>query len=39
LRYRDSNERWWAYEEIEASPSVDPLLAEIDAGPNGIFWG
>jgi Protein of unknown function (DUF3024) len=36
---RDSNERWWPYEEIQTSASVDGLLAEIDADPTGIFWG
>jgi DUF3024 family protein len=39
LYCRDSNERWWAYEDIGTSASVDPLLAEIDADPTGIFWG
>jgi Protein of unknown function (DUF3024) len=35
----DSGGRWWSYEEIEPTPSVDPLLAEIDRDPTGIFWG
>jgi hypothetical protein len=35
----DSNERWRPYENIETSASIDPLLAEIDADPTGIFWG
>lgn len=35
----DRNERWWAYDNIDASGSVDPLLAEIDEDPTGIFWG
>lgn len=35
----DSNERWSPYEDILPNASVDPLLAEIDADPNGIFWG
>jgi hypothetical protein len=35
----DRNERWWPYENIGTSASVDPLLAEIDADPTGIFWG
>jgi hypothetical protein len=39
LYCRDGNERWWAYEGIGTSASVDPLLAEIDADPTGIFWG
>lgn len=36
---RDRHERWWPYDEITSSASVDPLLAEIDADPTGIFWG
>ena len=39
LYCRDSNERWWPYDQVAPSPSVDPLLAEIDADPTGIFWG
>lgn len=35
----DRNERWWPYDEIGPSTSVDPLLAEIDTDPTGIFWG
>lgn len=35
----DRNERWWPYDDIETSTSVDPLLAEIAADPTGIFWG
>lgn len=35
----DRNERWWPYDDITPSASVDPLLAEIDADPTGIFWG
>lgn len=35
----DRNERWWSYDNIGSSQSVDLLLAEIDADPTGIFWG
>lgn len=35
----DRNERWWPYDNIGPSASVDPLLAEVDADPIGIFWG
>ncbi|MFI4991550.1 MAG: DUF3024 domain-containing protein [Solirubrobacterales bacterium] len=35
----DSGERWWPYDDVGPSASVDPLLAEIDADPTGIFWG
>jgi hypothetical protein len=39
LYCRDSNERWWPYDDIGPSASVDALLTEIDADPTGIFWG
>jgi Protein of unknown function (DUF3024) len=39
LYCRDSNDRWWRYDDIAPSASVDALLAEIDADPTGIFWG
>jgi hypothetical protein len=39
LYCRDRNERWWPYDGIGPTASVDPLLAEIDADPTGIFWG
>ncbi len=35
----DRNERWWPYDEVEPSPSVGVLLAEIASDPTGIFWG
>ncbi len=35
----DRNGRWWPYDDIAPSASIDPLLAEIDADPTGIFWG
>ena len=39
LYSRDRNERWWADDGVRPSTSVDPLLAEIDTDPTGIFWG
>jgi Protein of unknown function (DUF3024) len=39
LYCRDSNERWWPYDGIGPTSSVDPLLTEVDADPTGIFWG
>lgn len=39
LYWRDSNLRWHLYDLIDPSPHVDPLLAEIQADPTGIFWG
>jgi DUF3024 family protein len=34
----DSQGRWHAYGAAAAS-NLDPLLAEVDADPTGIFWG
>lgn len=39
LHCADRNGRWWPYHELAPSRSIDPLLAEIDADPTGIFWG
>ena len=39
LYRRDRNERWWPYPGVATSATLDPLLAEIDADPTGIFWG
>jgi hypothetical protein len=35
----DSGGRWWPYEGIGPTATVDPLLAEIERDPTGIFWG
>ena len=39
LYCRDRNERWLPYDGIGPTAGVEPLLAEIDADPSGIFWG
>lgn len=39
LYYRDRNERWHAYDLVNAAPTVAPLLEEIDKDPTAIFWG
>ena len=31
--------RWHRYERLPQAPSVDALLAEVEADPTGIFWG
>ena len=31
--------RWHRYEDFPAASGVGPLLAEIDADPDGVFWG
>jgi len=35
----DSNGRWHVFDEVRPSPTVEPLLAVIEADPTGIFWG
>jgi Protein of unknown function (DUF3024) len=39
LYWRDGRDRWHHYDTVEPTASVDPLLAEIEADPTGIFWG
>jgi hypothetical protein len=31
--------RWQRYEDVDAASDVRPLLAEVDADPDGVFWG
>jgi hypothetical protein len=37
--WRDRNLRFHAYDRIRPSASINDMLAEIDRGPTGIFWG
>jgi len=39
LLWPDRNGRFHAHDEIEPTPRVEVLLAEIDDDPDGIFWG
>lgn len=39
LHWADRNERWHLYDDVDPALSVEPLLAEIDEDPTGIFWG
>lgn len=39
LDWRDRNQRWYRYDGIGPSAQVDPLLAEIESDPTGIFRG
>lgn len=39
LYWRDRHSRFHRYEDLEPTPTVELLLAEIDADPTGIFWG
>jgi len=31
--------RWARYDDVPASSDVAPLLAALDADPDGVFWG
>lgn len=31
--------QWLPYEGVAAARDIEPLLAEIDADPDGVFWG
>lgn len=39
LYYRDRNLKFHLYDLVPPATSVEPLLAEIEADPTGIFWG
>ena len=39
IYWRDRNLKHDLYDLVEPTPSVEPLLAEIDADPTCIFWG
>ena len=39
IYWRDRNLKHDLYDLVEPTPSVEPLLAEIDADPTYIFWG
>lgn len=41
LYWRDSKRRrgWHLYDRIKPNRSIEPLLAEVDKDPTGIFWG
>lgn len=39
LWWADRNGRWDRYWDLDATPDIDLLLAEIDEDPTAIFWG
>jgi hypothetical protein len=39
LYWADRNERWHELWDVEPSPSIDPLLQEVDQDPTAVFWG
>jgi hypothetical protein len=39
LDWKRATGRWERYNGVEAAADVAALLAEIDADPDGVFWG
>ena len=39
LYWPDRNSKFHRYEDVDPTPTIDRLLAEIDADPICIFWG
>ena len=39
LYWPDSNSKFHRYEDLDPTPKIERLLAEIDADPTCIFWG
>jgi hypothetical protein len=39
LHWPDRNSKFHRYEDLEATPTLDQVLAEIVAEPMCIFWG
>lgn len=39
LYWPDRNAKFHRYEGLDPTPTIDRLLAEIDADPTCIFWG
>ena len=39
LYWPDRHSRFHRYEDLDPTPTIDRLLAEIDADPTCIFWG
>ena len=35
----DRNSKWHLYRGLSPKKTLRPLLAEVDRGPTGIFWG
>ena len=39
LYCRDRNGRWHKDENLAPVKNIDPILAELDSDPTGIYWG
>jgi hypothetical protein len=39
LYWANRNGRWNELWDVQPSPSIDPLLAEVDQDPTAVFWG
>lgn len=39
LYWPDRNSRWHLDDNVDPSPDIASLLAEVDRDPTGIYWG
>jgi len=39
LYYRDRNQHWHLFDEVEPDKSFEKILKEVDKDRTGIFWG
>jgi hypothetical protein len=39
LHWRRAAGTWQRCEDLDGAATLEPLLAEIDANPDGVFWG
>jgi hypothetical protein len=39
LFWQRASGRWERYDGVEPAASIATLLAEVDADPDGVFWG
>lgn len=39
LYWPDRNSRWHLDDNVDPSPDIATLLAEVDRDPTGIYWG
>jgi hypothetical protein len=39
LHWRRAAGTWQRYENVDVADTLEALLAEIDADPDGVFWG
>jgi hypothetical protein len=39
IYWRDRNEKWHLYTDLNPRKQIEEIIKEIDSDPNGIFWG